>query len=527
MLGFRVGYWLVAFSLLGCGKSSNTDDPSAGGTSNTQGSTGGAPAGGASGSSVVGGVAGDTSSSATYFEPGSRLKPQVLAAADGLEIIESQNGGWYDSELDFDCVFFPDEGGVERCFPRALVPGPLLFADAACQRPVLATSGGGSCPGPRSQYVVLHRGCVYRGAQLGAELPPSAPLFFSEDGSSCEPTEHTPELAPIYELEAVPPETFVGMRRSARPRAPGLDAYIREGDDGSWQIMGYFDAAREAACFDGPFASNQQPKCFPTYAGTSELFVDSDCQARLSDAQLRACEVEQPTAIIESQADASVCPIAYDVQLYDIDDIRETTRHQIDASGACVAVPGLPTESYARGAAIDLATLPTLETLVVGTGAVRVLFSGFGGIPYMPRQTGTLRDESNGQCLPFHFPDGSLRCVPTSFPTTLPSAFLYEDASCSGAPVMPWNSTGACPADGPLPRAVLIPDQTTKCLQQLALSEVLSVIGESDESAFYAKDIMTGACQSAKATSPTPTYLRLGAALKASEFGKLERTTRL
>jgi hypothetical protein len=546
MLRSGMGYLVLACSLLGCGKSSTPHEESGGGSSNrgsggnnggsatsgesgsspTDGEDGGASTGGDSGSSV-GGAAG-TNDLATYFEPGSRLKPMVLTSGGGIDVLEGDaSGGWYDSKLDFACYFVVDEVGVERCFPRAVVPGPMLHADASCNSPVFAAGSRGRCDPLTYQYIAGSRGCSYRGYKLGAELPASTPLYFSEDGVSCEPTTQNAENGPFIALEEVPAAAFVGMQRHARPLAPGLDAYVREGEDGSWQTVGYFDPSRNAPCFDSMTTSGGSTACIPDFASATGSFAESSCQTRIADAQARSCRVEQPTIMLDGAEDTSVCPAVFDFRLYEIDDVREATPHRVDDSGACVEQPGGPGEFYAQGAELAASALPTLETHLVGTGALRALFTGFGGAPYLRSSQGLfLQDEAGNPCLPFRFPDRSLRCVPTAFPDRSADNFLYEDASCSGNPVFAWSRVLSCGKELPLPSAIAIRDETTDCLAELALSEVLAVVGESEQSTFYAKNAATGACQVAQSISPPPTYLRLERSLKSSEFPELERSIR-
>jgi hypothetical protein len=402
-----------------------------------------------------------------------------------------------------------------------------MYADADCSRPVVAAGAIGACGGLRYQYILADRGfCAYHGYRIGDELPPSTPLFFSFDGTSCQPSDSTSDLAPIHELEEVPAETFVGMQRSSRTRAPGLDAYVREGDDGSWQIIGHFDQARQASCF-GPNPVLNRAECLPAFA-SAVRFTDSTCETIAADASQRSCETEAAGAILQGKPDLDSCPTKYSVELYEIDSIRETTPHEVNASGACVQSAGLPRDFYIQGAPLDLATLPTLETHVVGTGAVRAIFSGFGGVPYMPNwYTGpSFVDASGDACQPFDFPDGSVRCVPVDFATATRAGFAYEDAACSGEPLVPWFPRLSCLTDAPLPGAVVFPDHTSQCLERLTATEVVAVVGESDVGEFYSKHPTSGACQAIAVTSPAPTYLRLGEAIEAADLPLLQRTIR-
>jgi hypothetical protein len=117
MVRAEVGCWLLALNLLACGESSKHDEArDAGGTG-----SGGTMTGGAGASSTTGGTLGDGGDFDVYFQPGSRLKPIVLTTDGGVDILENYPApyyGWYDSELEFECVFVGDEAGIERCLPR-------------------------------------------------------------------------------------------------------------------------------------------------------------------------------------------------------------------------------------------------------------------------------------------------------------------------------------------------------------------------------------------------------------------------
>jgi hypothetical protein len=520
MRRWQVGCWLVACSLvLGCGEAADRNDTSTGGAASEQGGAGG----GESSGSSAGGLPANRPSAgeaAAYFQPGSRLKPRVFAPDQSVEVLRDVvlDASWYDSELELDCFFAPDEAGVERCFPRQFLTGGA-YADAECTKRVLLDSAAGSCGALRYPYVLADSGsCSYSGFRVGEQLPASTPLFYS-DGSACQPSSQDPSI-PIYEVEPVPAETFVAMARRPRARAPGLDAYVREGDDGSWQVMGYFDAARSAPCFDSFIEFEPLSKCVPSHASASG-FAESTCRTHIASVQQTSCSVERPTAIITAQADAATCPMTRAFELFEIEATREIPRHELDDSGACVTSSLPPNESYVQGAAIDASTLPTLETLVVGTGSVRGVFSGFGGVPYVPlgyANTG-LVDAAGEPCLPFRFPDGSLRCVPTSFASATPSSVFYEDAACDGPLLVPWAPKPTCPADPPLPRGVKLLDPT-EC--ELVATELMAVEGQSAVDTVYAKDPATGACQARPGSSPAPTYLRLGRVLDAAELPDLK-----
>jgi hypothetical protein len=318
------------------------------------------------------------------------------------------------------------------------------------------------------------------------------------------------------------------MRRVERARAPGLNAYVREGDDGSWEILGYFDAARGAPCFEPPGEWLPPSKCVPPFASSPSWFADSTCERPAASASLLTCAVDEPTTIFDGQSDTTVCPNTFGFRLHEIEDVREMPRYERDESGTCTASATEPTEYYVAGERIDLSTLPELETLVVGTGRVLASFSGFAGTPYLPiwRGAGPLMDESGNACVPFRAPDGTHRCVPLPFTPSVRSAFRYEDASCSGAPVVPWVARPTCPADPPLPHGVLMQDPTLECPQELSFIEAFAVSGKSTATTLYAQNATTGACEPAEAVTSAVTYVQLGEALEPDEFPEIVRTLR-
>jgi hypothetical protein len=396
-----------------------------------------------------------------------------------------------------------------------------MYSDATCTRRVFY-AGSDRCPNSGYLIADLPSECGSGGFRVGAELPPAAPLF-TLLGDVCQPASASLDWGPYYDLEPVPAEAFVAMRRSERARAPGLDARVREGDDGSWEIIGHFDTAREASCFDVPFDLGGS-YCVPSYADSGSFFADPTCERHAANARFRSCFVEPPTVMLEVREDTNACPPTQR-ELYEIDEIRETPVYEVDDSAVCVESAQEPAEFYIQGAPIDLSALPLLETLVVGTGQVRARFSGFGGVPYVPllRDGTALVDESGNACLPLEFPDGTLRCVPTAVPV---SPFVYEDAACSGSRVISWSQGSSCLTDAPLPSRALVLDPTAPCTADPHVKEVIAVVGRSTADTFYEKNSTTGACQPASPLSPTAIPLLLGEALSPSVFPEVERTIR-
>lgn len=230
---------------------SNGDADAAGSSGTASGGSSGMATGGSSG-----GSSGATGASVEYFHPGTRLKPMVLSAAPDLDIIEGTGeSGWYDIELDMPCYFIRDENGVVRCFPLSLKTH-LTYSDASCTQPVHRTGPIVACGRENLRYVAVEQygadRCGHRGFRMTDQLPLATPLFSTNPSTlACEPYQATGGTDDIlWRLEPVPPETFVAMHEVNRARHPDMDAVVREGDDGSWQVLGFFDKQRGAPCMD-------------------------------------------------------------------------------------------------------------------------------------------------------------------------------------------------------------------------------------------------------------------------------------
>jgi hypothetical protein len=450
----------------------------------------------------------------------------VLAASPDLDIIYGwSETGWYDTELEIECFFLPDESGVERCFPGVHLGGSLRYADADCTQPVM-TSGSGPCWEPRFQYVVEDRfgadGCGHRGFHIGSELPATTPLFTS-GGGTCAPYPYPISSdSRLLALEAVPASTFVGMQRVPRPRIPGMDAMVREGEDGSWQVVDFFDTRRGAVCRDLSPLVTPYAICAPVFATLTSDFADASCEARVART---SCEREEPTAVLDPEYDSAACPTAQSLDLFEVSEsARDTELFESDDSGACVET-GKRSNIYLPGAPIDLATLPNTEIIEVGDGPVRGRFLGVEGVPFFPAfRTGPLVEAASGEgCSPYDFADGITRCVPSSFPIQVGRDTFYEGSSCDGAPLHPWNEA-ACPRT-PEPRGVVVIEVQT-CGNGVA-TETFAVSGKSDARVVSRVNGTTGACEAFDLAMDTSTFFVIGESLDPADvFSSLERVTR-
>jgi hypothetical protein len=480
----------------------------------------GATAGVSGSGGNTGGSGGTTGELVPYFHAGTRLKPMVVAAGPDVDVIE----GWFDTELDIECFFLPDESGVERCFPLALLGGHR-YADANCTQPVTLRSTPMACSAQRRphRYVVDENfgadGCGHRGFRVGDELPVETPLFISDNGT-CELYPFPePSDSHVFALEALPPETFVGMQRVRRERAPGMDAVVREGEDGSWQVVDFFDPKRGAVCRDYRHLLVPHSKCIPVSIGSYGKFSDATCETEVVPA--RSCRRDTPTAIMESEYVPDSCPSVQSFQLFEIAETLDTEIFESEA-GACVAT-GSRSNAYLQGAPIDVATLPTTTLMETGNGPVQGRFFGFGGIPFIPAQFAQpFVDAASGEdCHPYDFADGALRCVPSSFAAPLLENLYYEGSTCDGARLHLWT---ACPGT-PEPRG-LVHIEVGNC-DEVVVTGTFALSGKSSASVASYVNETTGNCVSFATAEVTAPFFLLGESLNpAEEFPAVERVTR-
>jgi hypothetical protein len=538
----------------GCGESSSESNARRGGTSGVGGASGASGAGGSSGASGTsgegglsgeggaggssgasgaGGEGGEAGSLVPYFQPGTRLKPVVVAAAGGVDIIEgSGDMGWFDTELEFDCLFRKDQNGVERCFPAALVTIGM-YADPGCGRPVLRTQGLPPCGTPRYPYVVVNDfetdGCGHRGFRVGDELPTATAYVRMSDGTCQQLTGEMPDDLHYYELEAVPPETFVGTERVNRPRHPDLDSYVREGDDGSWQVIAFFDKVRQSWCTDLAPQVTPPHRCIPPWTTWGGYFGDAACQLRAAEVDERSLCEWTPTVIMESDFVADSCPLMRSYELYDIAEVREVQVH-VDDSGTCTA-DGTMIRAHVQSTHVDPSTLPALEEIEVGEGTIQGRFIGFDGVPFLPvwRGSGPFIEAQTGEaCRPSAFADGALRCVPGSFVRMRPTDIYYEGPACSGAPLVLWTPDEPCLPDPPAPRGAVFVGDTSECASSPDLiSDTVAFSGTSTATLISRTHPTTGDCEITDVANISVTPYLLGDQLDPVEvFGELERTIR-
>lgn len=187
-------------------------DPAGGSESSAANGVGGSSSAGVGGSSSAGvggsstgpGSGGGESSIASYIS-GSRLRARYYDGDDGSR----QYVGWYDSDLDANCVFNFGSDAVRRCLPSPFSIS-VVYSDSGCTQPIYGHSKLCSTPPPKYAHIPPGQ-CQLGWAvhELGAQA--TLTTLYYKSGSNCfegavsQDTDYyslEPELAPTTFVEA-------------------------------------------------------------------------------------------------------------------------------------------------------------------------------------------------------------------------------------------------------------------------------------------------------------------------------------
>lgn len=379
----------------------------------------------------------------SYFHAGTRLKPRVLRGG-GLEVLDSRTeSSWYDTQTGESCLFRKGADGVERCFPSAGSNDLTVYRDSACTKPVFVGSNL-RCDGTAFNYISYGAydgtDCTSVTYKLGAALPQSVPLY-SNAADSCSSMGTSNNVRP---LEKVPAETFVAVQRVSQSRVPQMNAWVREGADGSWEVTAFHDPIRNAACSGLGLASSSDA-CVPNWIEPTFMFADSSCTRRVAyDDRDKCGGVSAPVALLEKGDTGDACGASTTIN--GLWEIAADHPAQFFASGpgGCESSSVGSAKTYVQGAPIDVASLPRLEIIQVGTGSLRLPYYGFDKVPFFPvRDAPFLEAASGDSCQPYAFADGISRCVSSRYRLVADYDLYYKSADCSGDLVHPWFNV--CP----------------------------------------------------------------------------------
>jgi hypothetical protein len=294
-----------------------------------------------------------------------------------------------------------------------------------------------------------------------------------------------------------------------------MNALVREGDDGSWQVIGLSDRTTGTAC-SGLGLDVSPPACVPDWA-TIGGFSDASCTQRLGADRNSECSPTRASALLQLAKDASRCP-----PTTAITGVWQSAGERLtqvfftsNADGVCEAVTRDPALLHDQGAPIDPTSLPKLEIMEVGNGPVTVAFYGFAGVPFLPaplrfdrletlsssplvRFTDVARSE---RCVPSRFSDGRWRCVPSSFDVIPNAKLYYASADCLGARVydvrkgIPVSTVGAvCPDPARSPRGLIVRTGHNEQCDMGAVMTTLALDGPSTTGPLFLSDPTGSLC---------------------------------
>lgn len=370
------------------------------------------------------------------YRSGSRLRARLMKA-DGVALFV----GWHDKgPHDVDCAYATADDGHTRCLPTGadVMSFDGYYADANCTVPVALAPSPGNCAPQR--FVVGTVGaagsCATSVWQAGAAMPPPGEVFENFGAGPC--TVVSPRPSSVYPLTPIPATQFVAATSTRRSRGSGLAMDWLQGEDGSLQTSGLFDAKRNAAC--GPNARLPPGidalfpgRCVPDdLAWIIDIYADPSCSVQAAWG-LPATEcAPAPTAVIFAPGNGSPSsPMGCSPQAPWLAQIGSpiTTMLYGNNGSTCVPIDNGSATAYAVGARIAPDSLPPLVAQDEGSGRIQLaMLTTEAGVPLFA--TTLFDSQFGGECAATFTSDGVLRCIPTS-----PAYFdpVYLDSTCTMA----------------------------------------------------------------------------------------------
>ncbi len=371
-----------------------------------------------------GGAASPNGGAATGGESASELTDEWLSGTRLRAVLDVSGDAkrfkiWHDTELDVDCMFMPDSNKVERCMPD-VEHGFAVYRDAKCSKAVGVFEADDPIPlylpEPR-RFVECETDASY--LEVGADATGVTDLF-SESNGSCiangmvGATQVVKQLGPV-----AAPSTFVAATKVMRePRDTRLEANVRVGEDGSRQVIGFFDLERKVDC--NPLERELGYACVPNNLAFLEVYF-SDDKCKVPAAYYPGCN-GTPTIILDSSP---------------------SNTGQYFEVGALVATPPLfakysvcqPYTStvepnaryYSPGKEVPWSAFPQLAAQEQGTGRIAVtVLRGVGDDELLARAD-FFDAGLNTHCGVGAAADSKARCLPH----TPWSVNAFSDAECS------------------------------------------------------------------------------------------------
>jgi hypothetical protein len=263
----------------------------------------------------------------------------------------------------------------------------------------------------------------------------------------------------------VPLETFVAVQRVSRPRLPNMNAWVREGEDGSSEVVGFYDPVRQTPC-SGLGLDVDSDACVPSWVEVANTFADSGCTQRVGLVDNPyVCRPPVSTAFLELESASDACkPSASIIRgLWQIAGTRRTQIFDGGLDGSCQRSSTELRTAYVQGPAIQLASLPKLDVIQVGNGSLRMPFYGFDNVPFFPAAASFIEAASGDSCVPRLFADGTWRCVPSSVQRMRDVDVYYQTPDCTGERLYAWRPSDECPDEPREPTAMTVEPFAGNC----------------------------------------------------------------
>jgi hypothetical protein len=347
--------------------------------------------------------------------------------------------GWYDTQLDVECVFRAGVDGAIRCVPwlRDSQFGyqgfEIMYTDAVCMNAVVVL--GEHVPVPpyshgdpiRADACSDLRYPVYR---LGGVVTRTEFVYRrnSVSGLCVNIASGMPDGAIAYALEEeIDPQELLAAQRGVPDTGERLRPIEVHGDDGSFQRVGIWDATRNEECAR---VAGTGRLCVPSpLASISKTsFADDACTIAVAyPSEGMAYETNcSATGLAIEEGSVDSCGSARTVRLFEVGKAIDGPAPFALADGSCVQVETSdPYQEVLSEVAED--TLDVVEAGYVGRGRLRIetLIGTQGTRLDAADGSPQLKDNSLGAaCRPSTACNNALLCEP------LQSAIGFADSRC-------------------------------------------------------------------------------------------------
>ncbi len=384
------------------------------GGSATQGGTTTATGGTEAGGQGSGGEG--TSALTDGWSSGTRLRAVLDVAGDAKRFRL-----WHDAELDVDCSFTPAADGVERCMP-IVEHGYAVYSDAKCTKAVGVFGIDDPIP-PYLAEPYRARECATGASflEVGAAVTGVTDVFSNSSGS-CSPNGTVSATQVVKQLgPAAAPAKFVAQAKITRePRDLRLEANVRVAEDGSREVIGFFDLERKTDC--KPISRNPEYACVPDNLAFIEVFFADD-KCKMQAAYYPGCD-GTPNIILDSAPSNTG-------QYFEVGDLLTTP--PLFRKDSTVCQPYTDTTEpnakyYAPGKEVPWSDFAELTATDEGSGRIAVTALR-GASDELLARIDFFDTELSTHCGVAEAADGKTRCLPSS----IGSVNVFSDAACTSA----------------------------------------------------------------------------------------------